>query len=65
MRFDLIRREEFGAGKMSQSIECPKFNPLKPCEKAGHGSTGFNPSPEEVDPEGSLKLSAQLALLPW
>lgn len=65
MRFDLISRGEFGGGNMSQSVECPEFNPPKPCEKAGHGSAGFNPSPEEVEPEVSLRLAAQLALSPW
>ena len=65
MRFDLITRGEFGAWNISQSLERPESNSPKPCEKAGRGSAGFNPSPEEVELEGSLRLAAQLALPLW
>lgn len=65
MRFNLITRGEFGAWNISQSLECPESNSPKPREKAGHGSVGFNPSPEEMKPEGSLKLAAQRALPLW
>lgn len=53
MRFDLIRRGEFGARKTSQPVECHEFNPPKPCEKSGHSGTCFNPGAEEVDTGGS------------